>query len=372
VDDPFPRRVDNAAELGLEAPPAGGGPALRTAVRALGVMQKEAIVVSSETGRAWRLVSDEGPYLAGTDLAPPPLGFFCAGMAAANVKALLALGAARGVPPGRVRLVQDTYYSMEGSALRGTMTGGAAAPETRVEAAEAALAELAAEAVASSPAAGLVRGVHESAFALVRNGDRIPTGRVRALPEAFPDPLGWFERAEITAPGEQLLTKVAEAERVQGEGGAGSSLRPEQSRTLHVRADCTVRDDGVRVIDQFLFSPVGSQFRLLADEEGRAPDALTLLAAGIGFCFMTQLGRYAAITKRPLDAYRIVQDTRFSASGGPAEPVETTVFLDTAEDEDAARQMVDMGEQTCFLHALCRTDLVPVVSVAGAPGAREP
>jgi hypothetical protein len=368
VGDQSPRLVENAAELGLEPPPAAGGPALRTAVRALEGMQKEALVVSGETGRAWRLVSDEGPYLAGTDLAPPPLGFFCAGMAAANATALLALAGARGVRLGRPRLLQDTYYSMEGSALRRTMTGGAAAPELEVEAdcdlGAGGLADLAAEAIASSPVTGLVRGVHESAFALVRNGVRIPAGRVAALPEASPDPLAWFECAETVAPGEELLAKVADAERVQGEGGAGSSLRPEQSRTLHVRADCGVRDDGVRVIDQFLFSPVGSQFRLLADEEGRAPDALTLLAAGIGFCFMTQLGRYATITKRPLGGYRIVQDTRFSASGGPADPVETTVFLDTLDDENVARQMVDMGEQTCFLHALCRTDLEPRVGRA--------
>jgi hypothetical protein len=370
VDDSSPRPVENASELELEAPPGGDGPVLRTAVRALEGMQKEALVVSGETGRAWRLVSDEGPYLAGTDLAPSPLGFFCSGMAAASATALLALAGARGVRLRRPRLVQDTYYAMEGSALRGTMTGGAAEPELEVDAdcdlPAGEVAELVAEAVASSPVTGLVRGIHESAFALVLNGAPIPTGRVHACPGApAPDPLAWFERAQTAAPAEELLRKVAEAGQVQGEGGAGSSLRPEQSRKLHVRADCTVRDDGVRVIDQFLFSPVGSQFRLLADEEGRAPDALTLLAAGIGFCFMTQLGRYATITKRPLGGYRIVQDTRFSASGGPADPVETTVFLDTLDDENVARQMVDMGEQTCFLHALCRTDLEPRVGRAG-------
>jgi hypothetical protein len=324
VDDPSPRPIANLGELGLSLPVAEPGRALRTLVRALDGMQKEAIVVSSETGRAWRLVSDEGPYLNGTDLAPPPLGFFCAGMAAAHANAILAEAAARDVRISHLRLVQDTYYSMEGSALRGTMTGGAAAPELEVEAgcdlSEAELAELAREAVATSPVAGLVRGVHESAFALVRNGEQIETGRVHSLPGApAADPREWFERAEVGDAGEELLRKVAEAEQVQGEGGAGSSLRSEQSRTLHVRAVCTIRDDGTKVIDQILFSPVGSQFRLLSAEEGQAPDALTLLSAGIGFCYMTQLGRYATITRRPLDGYRIVQDTRFSASGGRAD-----------------------------------------------------
>ncbi|HXH95729.1 MAG TPA: OsmC family protein, partial [Gaiellaceae bacterium] len=181
--------------------------------------------------------------------------------------------------------------------------------------------------------------------------------------EAADDPQDCFDRIAPHPLAEELLRKVREADQVEGEGGANSSLQPEQSRTLNARAVCTVRDDGVKEIDQFLFKPVGSQFRLLSDESGRAPDAFSYLAAGIGFCFMTQLGRYATITKRPLDDYRIVQDMHFSTAGNTADPVETHVFLDTPEDADIARQMLDMGEQTCFLHALCRTDLRPVVRV---------
>jgi len=43
------------------------------------------------------------------------------------------------------------------------------------------------------------------------------------------------------------------------------------------------------------------------------------MSAGIGFCFMTQFGRYAEIVRKELSAYRVVQDTYFSlggASGG--------------------------------------------------------
>jgi hypothetical protein len=83
---------------------------------------------------------------------------------------------------------------------------------------------------------------------------------------------------------------------------------------------------------------------------------------------MTQFGRYASITKKRLDRYRIIQDTQFSASGaaqpGRADPVETHVYLDTPEGVDFARTIVDMSEQTCFLHALCRTDLRTRLRVA--------
>jgi hypothetical protein len=45
--------------------------------------------------------------------------------------------------------------------------------------------------------------------------------------------------------------------------------------------------------------------------------------------------------------------------------VETHVYLATPEEEEFSRTTLDMGEQTCFLHATCRTDLgidVEVVS----------
>ncbi|HSM43778.1 MAG TPA: OsmC family protein, partial [Acidimicrobiia bacterium] len=141
----------------------------------------------------------------------------------------------------------------------------------------------------------------------------------------------------------------------------------------HVQARCRVREDGVKVIDENLFQPIGSEFRFLSDEsaeaggQGLAPDAASYLAAGIGFCFMTQFGRYASITKKQLDDYRIVQDLHFKPGGpgvlGDADPVETHVYLDTPEGEEFARKTLDIGERTCFLHATCRTDLTPEVEV---------
>jgi hypothetical protein len=371
--------VANAIELGLEPPETRRGASLRTWVRSLAGMQKEALVVSGATGRAWRMASDEGPYLAGYDAAPFPLSFMTAGMIASYMNGIRALARERGIELPGLRLTLDNYYTMEGSALQGTMTGGALPPELGVET-EAnvdgeTIRRLAAEAVRTSPIDGLVRGIHGSLFTLTHNGTEISLGRVTALgrPSDF-DPGDRFQRVEMSnAPvAGTLIEKLRSAAEVEGAGGVNTSLQEHQKRMLHVHGECTLRDDGVKEIVQNLLKPIGSDFRYLSDEapdlggRGLAPDAATYISAGVGFCFMTQLGRYAKIVKKPLNSYRIVQDTHFSAGGpGWADPVETHVYLDTTEDDDFARAALDMSEQTCFLHALCRTDLEPVIQILG-------
>ena len=105
--------------------------------------------------------------------------------------------------------------------------------------------------------------------------------------------------------------------------------------------------------------------------KGRAPDAASYISAGIGFCFMTQFGRLVPMLKLDLPKYQIIQDTHFSFGGasgntgkaGEADPVETHVFLTTAESDDVAREMLDLSEKTCFLHAFCRTDLKTKIKI---------
>ncbi len=97
----------------------------------------------------------------------------------------------------------------------------------------------------------------------------------------------------------------------------------------------------------------------LAGDKRRAPDGLTYLSAGVAFCFMTQIGRYAQISKQQLGGYRIVQDTAFRV--GPehnpgAFAVETLVCLDTGEPPEKSVQLVRMAEQTCYIHACYRTN----------------
>ncbi|MGI9344546.1 MAG: hypothetical protein ACR2QV_17085, partial [Gammaproteobacteria bacterium] len=66
---------------------------------------------------------------------------------------------------------------------------------------------------------------------------------------------------------------------------------------------------------------------------------------------------YAQIVKQRLRDYRIVQETMFGF--GPeepptAEPVATLVCVDSEEPDDETRKLVQMAEQTCYIHGAYR------------------
>lgn len=366
-------KVANADEVGLLAPEIRKGDALRTWVRSLSGFQKEALVRSARTGDTWRFVSDEGPYLNGHDAACCPLAFLSCGMVASYMNEILALARIQGVEIRKLKLVQDNYYTMQGSMMKRTMVGGAENIELQVlidcDLDDGALNEFLVNATYASPLNGLMRGQIESLFKLSRNGTELPTARALELDgPILPDPGDRFAVARAAQGDDSLLSKVGPTPKkavAKGTATGSSSLSDEQDRRLNIGAVAELREDGIKSIQQMQYSPYGTSFRLLSAEDGRAPDAGTLISAGIGFCFMTQFGRFVSMLKLDLPDYRIVQDTHFSLGGasggtgkaGEADPIETHVFLETSEPDATAQEMLDISEQTCFLHAFCRTDL---------------
>lgn len=363
----------NPDEVSIDAPENRKGDALRTWVRSLSGFQKEAFVRSAQTGRTWRLVSDEGPYLNGFDAAPCPLAFLSTGMAASFMNEILALAKIQGVEIRKLKLIQDNYYTMQGSMPKRTMVGGAENIDLQVEIDcdldDAKLNEFLINATYASPLNGLMRGKLESLFKLGKNGVELPTAKVAELnAPLFPDPGNHFAKAKAKPSDQELMVPVGPTPKkdvVLGTTTGGSSLSDEQDRRLNIGAVAILREDGIKEIQQMQYSPYGTSFKFLSSEDGRAPDANSLISAGIGFCFMTQFGRFVSMLKLDLPDYRIVQDTHFSLGGasggtgkaGEADPIETHVYLETSESNETAQEMLDISEQTCFLHAFCRTDL---------------
>ncbi|MCZ7562661.1 MAG: OsmC family protein [Burkholderiales bacterium] len=112
----------------------------------------------------------------------------------------------------------------------------------------------------------------------------------------------------------------------------------------------------------------GARFRLVSDERPAsrsAPSALAFAAAGVAFCFLTQFGRYIEHRKYKVHGLRLVQTWTFERSGraedfslrGAVSPVETHVFLNADERDDAMQTLLEIAENTCYLHASLRSAL---------------
>lgn len=371
-------KVANTDAITRHTPDLRLGDAIRLYVRSLSVMQKEALVLSARTGNVWRLSSDEGAYLAGQDEAPCPLSFLSTGMVCSFMNEIQALAKQRSMEIRDIRLIQDNYYTMKGSAKDGSMRGGARDVDLTVQldcdVDKQMLQQLVQDAVAAAPIYGLMHEHRDSLFTLTHNGMEIAVGRAMPLNSpALPDPGDQFDSLEpVDHDWTTLIRRGGLTPKMEHTVTlANDSLAEQQDRLLHLRVICTMRDDGVKQVTQHLYNPHGSIFHFLCDEAGinggmgLAPDAASYISAGIGFCFMTQFGRYAKIVRKDLQAYSIIQDMHFSpggASGGTGlagniDPVETHVYLQTGEDDDFARTILDMSEQTCFLHAFCKSGL---------------
>jgi len=351
---------------------------LLTRTRTLAGMQKEAVVECGPDGMAWRLLCDEGPWLNGTDLAPFPLGYFAAGVAACFMSDILAQAVAQNVQLDALNLRIDHFFTMEGSVLKGTMAAGVdpinLAVKAGGEVTEPELAGIVAAALSERSVANRTLGERlQSRFCLSVNGLPVEwPGNASEQLNGAADPAPVFDRlrpADQDEPPQPIIHKDPGTS-IPGGGGA-VGLQTEQKRSVHIHTEAHLRADGLREIAVQCMTPLGSRFVFLSDEgadmggRGRAPCGLTYLSAGVAFCFMTQLGRYANIKKMRLLNYRIVQTTSFGSGGARPAPVETAVFLGSEDSAENNLQMVRMGEQTCYLHTAFREPVEVVVSIAG-------
>ena len=363
-----------------DAQVSDGMTGVRMLVRSLTGMQKEALV-SVAGAPAWRMVSDEGPYLNGTDLAPFPLAFFTAGMQFSLLSELLTAARAADVRLRSVTIDCDNRYSMEGSFLRGDAIGGAMPADIAVrldgdlDATQG--QRLIATAERGCPAQGLIRAALSNRFALRLDGRPIELAELSACDPVTPTLFEEVFAVAAPQPGDPaIIKKLRAAEAIAGvEGGAGSSLQAVQKWTLHVRGRAHWLG-GFRAETKIqLLHPIGSTFRFVSDESAErggdetAPPPLAYLNAGVGFCYMTQLGRLAHIRRQPLESYAIGQDSGFAraadtdaSSRVAVGPFNTTVdlrnpaveMLQQGLDEPHAADLVRMGQRTCFLHAAMR------------------
>ena len=360
----------------------------RTRVQWLTGMQKEAIVEYGPTGTIWRMVSDEGAGLNGTDLAPFPLAYFNAGLLGSYMSEVLALCRTRGLEAAGASLALNNRYAMQGSVTSGTIQGSALPAELSLslppDADAAVWTEILRHAVVASPADAVMRTPLTSRFSLTCNGKRLATNEA---PECSDPVVGaeaaLFDELEpVGAFARDLIRKVVTDASDTASQKPGSGLNPEQKRELLVGGTCSLTKDGIKEIRVRHAMRTATAFHFLSDSSARfgggemAPPGTVLAAAGIGFCYMTQLGRFAKMAKQDLKSYAITQDMSFGvpgASGGTdaqatAGAAVTHVHLEMGAGADA-RLVTDMAARMCFLHSACAAGHKTKVNLAGVEAA---
>ena len=366
---------------------------LKVEVRAMGGHQKECVVTDGAAGSAWRMVSDEGAGLNGSDLAPFPLGFMSGGLQAELQGRIMGLAQARGIPVRSLRTGLVNRYAFEGSFFRGTGIGSALAPVFRVgiesPATPAHVRALVQAAASASPLLAAVRSSLDNTFALYVNGQRRTP--LRVLPSTHadaPDPLkAWKGVPQPLAGAEALADIVA---KLAPPPPATGPVRPPMTPDADVRYSIEIHgesvwQDGITASQTWAERPQGSRFGIKSDERAgadTAPSGLALAAAGVAFCLMTQLLRYSDFRKYQIRAVRLVQYWPMQlvpAAGGASSGegaltgrsgnLDTHVFLHGEETDENMGHLLLSAANTCYLHAMLGAALEPQIGLElnGAP-----
>ena len=354
---------------------AGTAPArdvFRVEARTMGAHQKEALVTEGADGCVWRLTSDEGAILKGSDQAPFPLAFYNAGLHSDFVNRALAIARAQGVALTIDGIDLANQYYFQGSFPRGTGEGSAEAVTVKVAARSAAprsaVQGILDAALIASPAHATLAQAQRNTFALYVNGRRCPVVRVAA--SASKDETDPFKvHGGVPVPLAGPAPAFTLVERLHNVSGTSAPpLLPAEGRIPILIPGTSVLTDATGLVATTVTPRAGHAFRITCDERpdgDAAPSGLAAIAAGIAFCYMTQFTRYIEHRKHKVRAIRFVQTLPFTLAGsavdgsltGGLEPVDTHVFLHAEEPDEVMQNLLGVAENTCYLHAALRATL---------------
>ena len=350
----------------------------RVEARTMGGHQKEVLVSEGEGGRVWRLTSDEGAILKGSDLAPFPLAFYNAGLHADFLNRTLEIARSREITLAIDSINITNQYYFQGSFFLGTGTGSADAVTVHVSArsncSRNTLQEILDLALIASPAHATLAYAQRNTFALYANGRRCPVTRVSpSLAGDTTDPFKQHNSAPV--PLKDTGDKSEFIKRIAMEVDAKPlPLLPSEGRVRLMVPGTSVPMDSDGLIATTVTPRAGHAFRITCDESpngGTAPSGLACIAASIAFCYMTQFTRYIEHRKHNVRGIRFVQTLPFTLTGnaldgslvGGLDPVDTHVFLNADEQDEVLQNLLEVAENTCYLHAALRSTLPSRVSL---------
>ena len=343
-----------------------------TQARAMGGHQKEAVVTEGQQGSSWRMVSDEGPALKGTDLAPFPLGYMSAGLQADLLHRITQLANTQGIDLQGLVCNLENDYMFEGSFFKGTGQGFAYRPRFRVQMNSQAPADLVRhlvqQAVAASPLLASWASPLHNTFALYANGRDVTLRDLAPSPTMADDPFKTWSQAPAPLKGADVLDDiVSKSQPVEVKNPTQPSGWEAGRVDIPIHGRCESAN-GIGRSVTWANRLGGSAFAIQSDDRSsgdQAPSALAHAYAGIAFCFMTQLLRYVEHHHMKVRALRLVQLSPCRIASGVAQalPLDTHVFVHTEESDEVMERLVQMSARTCYLHAALSGALPPEVEL---------
>lgn len=355
-----PHPLSFVAATGTGDAPQSPGAEYRAEVMGLGGFQKEGLVEDLRTGRAWRLVCDEGTYLRGADMAPAPLAYWIAGLHGDITAHIAQTARDGGTDPGGLSVTVSQGFGVTGSFAKGEATALVYGLECSVSLAsgedDTAVSALVQRALGRSPVLAAMTGAHEGLFALTANGKETPVSGFRRSTAAHEDP--FLRHAGRPAPAEARPGAAPASIPHPHDDGRPIMLTDDDDGTVSWRVQARGGPDpgtGL-IVSHAGFSGAASTWTLFSDPASRAaPAPLAHFSIGTAFCFHTQLCRYVNVRKLPAESPRLSQLSRFP--GPEFEPLDTRMFVRGRVSGEAATSLMSAAARTCYAH---RAIAVPV------------
>lgn len=343
-----------------------------TEARALGGHQKEAVVTEGLGGSAWRMVSDEGPALGGTDLAPFPLGYMSAGLLGELLQRIAQTSIIQGINLNSLTGDLFNDYVFKGSFFKGTGHGTAHRPRFSLQARSTAPArqvlDLVSMAVTASPLIAAWSTPLRNTFALYVNGRRVALRDLEPSAASANDPFAtWSQAPAPLSLDDATQDIVSKSNPVEVKNPTQPSGWESGQVDIPIHGHCESAL-GLNRSVTWANRLGGSAFAICSDDRSSgnlAPSALAHAFAGIAFCFMTQLLRYVEHHHLRVRALRLVQVSPCRTASGSAYalPLDTHVFVHTDESVEVMENLMHMSARTCYLHAALGATLPPEVEV---------
>ena len=356
--------------------------------RQMDILQKESIGYEGDlNSTSFRLTSDEGKHLNGTDLAPFPLGFFNASIHGDIVGTIMKQATLKGLKIDNIDCEVLNSYYLTGSFVKGDGKGHAEPTTINLDIATSEnqddIKNLILRASKMAPVLAGLRTSLKNTFALYANGRRKDLSSLNESSKTdAEDPYQQYKVEPSPSNSDnysdRMIVKTGEVsagtvEPVDGynvpKSQDGNAENPKFNKIIRtiVGKSSTNANSKIVEVDTVLGLPGMTHFVISSDIDGViAPSPVNLMGAAISFCFLTQTHRYIHHQKFAIEGLRMSQYATFKEnSDGKVEmmPLDTHLYMNGTAPDEHNEKLIDMSERTCYLHATLCEALEPKINI---------